>query len=119
MDIEFRYDVQYPFKQLRIEAAETGLYFLSLFLVVLFQLAGQFVTKYKIVHITKKTDIVAQTALHFIIFSYKILTMLILMTCNGGVILACLLGQFAGYLAFASKYFRNECPGNLDNRCCC
>jgi hypothetical protein len=118
MDIEFRYDVQYPLKGLRIEKDDVGIYYLALLAVILFQVAGQFITKFKIVHVTRQTSIVTQTALHFAIFSYKAIAMLLLMTCNGGVIIAILVGQFIGYLLFSSKYFRYECPGNLDNRCC-
>ena len=119
MDIEFRWDVQYPFKTLKIENDQKALFILSLILVFLFQILGQFITKFKIVNITRKTVFWQQIVLHFVIYSYKALAMLILMCCNGWVIITLLLGQFSGYMLFSSKYFRSECPGNLDNKVCC
>ena len=45
--------------------------------------------------------------------------MLLLMTCNGWVVLVCILGLFSGYLCFRSPFVRKSChEGNYESMCC-
>ena len=119
MNIYFGIDVQYPFEQLNIKKDQTALYILSLVLVIVYQVLGQYLASFKTVYISKNTNLFYQTAFNFLIFTHRVFAMLLLMTTNGGVIICVLLGQFLGYLIFNSKFVRKESPIDLQNRTCC
>ena len=119
MNIYFGYDVQYPFKALRIEKDQIELYFLSLFVVVVYQILGQYISTLKVVAVQKETNILSQSLINLVLIAHRVFSMLILMTTNGGAVIAVIVGTILGFLIFNSKYVRKESHANLDNRACC
>ena len=121
MDIEFSYTAIYFVKPLKV-TPETKLYFyLSLAAVLLHSILAQLAVKYRVYNIKRSTQIYGPVLVQFVIYLNRAISMLLLMTCNGWVILAVILGNFVGYVLFNSKFSKGSEDGQVDpeNKLCC
>lgn len=118
MNITFDYKVVYLFKQLEIDKEHKIIFVLSLIPVLLFCFFSSY--NYSKTRIIKRSSFLKPIIFSKIVtYICQIIVMFLLMTCNGWVILTCILGLFFGYLGFHSKYRRKiSSEEHLEKLCC-
>ena len=119
MNIAFDYKVAYFFDILRIDETMKIQFVTSLGLVFIFGLVSQLLLRYKPDRIKRSTNLVYDIMLEAVIIFSNIVVMLLMMTCNGWVILALLFGLMFGYMAFHSKYTRRKAQLKMNKFQCC
>ena len=103
MDISFNYDCYFLLKELKSDENKKALF--GLFIVIsIFSGILQFFLQSRNKLIRKSSLLTPIILNKSLFFAISTINMLLIMTCNGWIIISTMVGLFIGYFLFVSKY---------------
>lgn len=115
MDITFDYTAVFFLKSWRVDGSKKGFFYLSLFLVFCFSLLTRLPFFYDS---RDRKSLLLKVLAKFLLYALSFITMFLLMTCNGWVILSVILGNFLGCVLFLESH-KKQSPLELAECLCC
>ena len=117
MNIEFSYTAAYFLRDWKTNPDNPTVFIVSLTAVFIFALVNQAVFSKRVAVVTRNTNVLGAILFQTVVYVFKAMLMLLLMTCNGWVILSVILGSIFGYAIYGGDDTISHT--DFENKMCC